>query len=57
MPGLHGVRIGVLRHFWEEDLKVADDVVLLNTGRVVFAGTRATFLAQQASLNTHLGVE
>lgn len=38
-------------------LKVADDVVLLNTGRVVFSGTRETFLAQQAELNSHLGVE
>jgi len=38
-------------------LKVADDVVILNTGRVVFSGTRETFLAQQASLNSHLGVE
>jgi branched-chain amino acid transport system ATP-binding protein len=38
-------------------LKVADDVVLLNTGRVVFSGTRESFLAQQAQLNIHLGVE
>jgi branched-chain amino acid transport system ATP-binding protein len=38
-------------------LKVADDVLILNTGRVVFSGTRETFLAQQASLNSHLGVE
>ena len=38
-------------------MKVADDVVLLNTGRVVFSGTRETFQAQQASLNSHLGVE
>jgi branched-chain amino acid transport system ATP-binding protein len=38
-------------------LKVADDVVLLNTGRVVFSGTREEFQAQQAALNSHLGVE
>ena len=38
-------------------MKVADDVVLLNTGRVVFSGPRETFQAQQASLNSHLGVE
>ena len=38
-------------------MKVADDVVLLNTGRVVFSGTRETFQAQQASLHSHLGVE
>ena len=38
-------------------MKVADDVVLLNTGRVVFSGTRETFQAQQAALNSHLGVE
>lgn len=38
-------------------LKVADDVVLLNTGRVVFSGTREEFEAQQADLHAHLGVE
>lgn len=38
-------------------MKVADDVVLLNTGRVVFSGTRETFQAQQADLHSHLGVE
>jgi branched-chain amino acid transport system ATP-binding protein len=38
-------------------LKVADDVVLLNTGRVVFSGTREEFQAQQAALHSHLGVE
>jgi branched-chain amino acid transport system ATP-binding protein len=38
-------------------MKVADDVVLLNTGRVVFSGTRESFQAQQATLHAHLGVE
>lgn len=38
-------------------MKVADDVVLLNTGRVVFSGTRETFEEQQAELHGHLGVE
>jgi branched-chain amino acid transport system ATP-binding protein len=38
-------------------MKVADDVVLLNTGRVVFAGTRESFQDQQAALSSHLGVE
>ncbi|WP_293604964.1 ABC transporter ATP-binding protein [Polaromonas sp. UBA4122] len=38
-------------------LKVADDVALLNTGRVVFAGTRDLFEQQQAELQSHLGVE
>ena len=38
-------------------MKVADDVVLLNTGRVVFAGTRENFLNQQAALHSHLGVD
>jgi branched-chain amino acid transport system ATP-binding protein len=38
-------------------LAVADDVVLLSTGRVVFAGTREAFIEQQASLHTHLGIE
>jgi branched-chain amino acid transport system ATP-binding protein len=38
-------------------MKVADDVVLLNTGRVVFSGTRETFQEQQAALHSHLGVE
>jgi branched-chain amino acid transport system ATP-binding protein len=38
-------------------LSVADDVVLLSTGRVVFAGSREAFVEQQASLHTHLGIE
>ena len=38
-------------------LKVTDDVVLLNTGRVVFSGTREQFQGQQAALHSHLGVE
>lgn len=38
-------------------MKVADDVVLLNTGRVVFSGTRAAFQEQEAELHGHLGVE
>ena len=38
-------------------MKVADDVALLNTGRVVFSGTREAFQEQQASLHSHLGVE
>jgi branched-chain amino acid transport system ATP-binding protein len=38
-------------------LALADDVVLLNTGRVVFDGTRAAFQAQQSVLYSHLGVE
>lgn len=37
-------------------MKLADDIVLLNTGRVVFTGTREVFEAQQASLLQHLGV-
>ena len=38
-------------------MKLADDVVLLNTGRVVFSGPREQFQQQQASLQSHLGVE
>ncbi|MGZ5786909.1 MAG: ABC transporter ATP-binding protein [Ramlibacter sp.] len=38
-------------------LSVADDVVLLSTGRVVFAGPREAFVEQQASLHAHLGIE
>jgi branched-chain amino acid transport system ATP-binding protein len=38
-------------------LKVADDVVLLNTGRVVFAGTREVFQERQVELYRHLGVQ
>lgn len=38
-------------------MKLADDVVLLNTGRVVFSGTRESFQAQQTVLNTHLGID
>jgi branched-chain amino acid transport system ATP-binding protein len=38
-------------------LSVADDVVLLNTGRVVFAGTRQAFQNEQAALHSHLGVD
>jgi branched-chain amino acid transport system ATP-binding protein len=37
-------------------LKVADDVALLNTGRVVFAGSRDQFVAQQSQLQQHLGI-
>ena len=37
-------------------MKVADDVTLLNTGRVVFSGTKGSFNDQQASLQSHLGV-
>ncbi len=37
-------------------MKVADEVVLLNTGRVVFSGTREHFQAQQSQLQGHLGV-
>ncbi len=37
-------------------LKVADDVALLSTGRVVFAGSRDDFVAQQAALQQHLGI-
>jgi branched-chain amino acid transport system ATP-binding protein len=38
-------------------LSVADDVALLSTGRVVFAGTREEFEERQQSLHAHLGVE
>jgi branched-chain amino acid transport system ATP-binding protein len=38
-------------------LGVADDVVLLNTGRVVFTGTCDEFKARQNEMNVHLGVE
>jgi branched-chain amino acid transport system ATP-binding protein len=37
-------------------LALADDVVVLDTGRVVFAGTRAQFEAEQAQLQVHLSV-
>lgn len=37
-------------------MKLADDVVLLNTGRVVFAGPREEFEARQPELQRHLGV-
>ena len=37
-------------------LKVADDVALLNTGRVVFTGTRDQFIAEQSTLQQHLGI-
>ena len=38
-------------------LSVADDVVLLNGGKVVFAGTKALFCEKQQDLQSHLGVE
>ena len=38
-------------------MKVSDDVALLNTGRIVFAGQRDEFEARQADLQVHLGVE
>jgi branched-chain amino acid transport system ATP-binding protein len=37
-------------------MKVADDVALLNTGRVVFSGTKERFQEQQSALQSHLGV-
>jgi branched-chain amino acid transport system ATP-binding protein len=37
-------------------MKLADDVVLLNTGRVVFSGTRDAFEQRQPELQRHLGV-
>lgn len=37
-------------------MKVADDVILLNTGRVVFSGSKDNFLEQQATLQSHLCV-
>jgi branched-chain amino acid transport system ATP-binding protein len=37
-------------------LALADDVVLLDNGRVVFTGEHAEFLARQADLQQHLGV-
>jgi branched-chain amino acid transport system ATP-binding protein len=37
-------------------MQLADDVALLNTGRVVFAGSRAEFESRQDELHRHLGV-
>ena len=37
-------------------LALADDVVLLDTGRVVFAGSRDQFVERQSALQSHLGV-
>lgn len=38
-------------------MKVADDVVLLNTGKIVFSGTKEEFQAKEAELQSYLGVE
>lgn len=38
-------------------LSVADDVVLLNGGKVVFAGTKTLFCEKQNELQSHLSVE
>lgn len=38
-------------------LSVADDVVLLNSGRVVFSGSKALFNEKQHALQSHLGIE
>jgi len=38
-------------------LSVADDVVLLNGGKVVFSGTKTLFCEKQQELQSHLGVE
>ena len=38
-------------------LSVADDIVLLNGGKVVFAGSKALFAEKQHELQTHLSVE
>jgi len=37
-------------------LKVADDVAILNTGRIVYEGTAADARARPELLNTHLGI-
>ena len=37
-------------------MALADDIALLDTGRVVFAGTRAAFQDDEARLRSHLGV-
>ncbi|MFZ2650520.1 MAG: ATP-binding cassette domain-containing protein, partial [Burkholderiaceae bacterium] len=37
-------------------MALADDVVLLDTGRVVFAGVREAFIARQGALQAHLSV-
>ena len=38
-------------------MKVANDVALLSTGRIVFSGTREAFQEQQGVLHSHLGIE
>lgn len=38
-------------------MRVADDVVLLNTGKVVFSGTKEEFQAREHELQAYLGVE
>jgi len=38
-------------------LSVADEVVLLNGGKVVFMGSKALFIEKQQELQSHLGVE
>jgi branched-chain amino acid transport system ATP-binding protein len=37
-------------------MQLADDVVLLSTGRVVFCGSRDAFAQRQTELQSHLGV-
>ena len=37
-------------------LSLADDVVVLNTGRVALAGTAAELMRDEAAINRHLGV-
>ena len=38
-------------------LSVADEVVLLNGGKVVFTGSKTLFIEKQQELQSHLGVE
>jgi branched-chain amino acid transport system ATP-binding protein len=38
-------------------LSVADEVVLLNGGKVVFSGSKTLFIEKQQELQSHLGVE
>ena len=38
-------------------LSVADEVVLLNSGKVVFTGSKTLFIEKQQELQSHLGVE
>jgi branched-chain amino acid transport system ATP-binding protein len=51
-----GTTLLIIEQHVTHALALADDVVVLDTGRVVFAGSRESFVERQSALQSHLGV-